>query len=68
VRVDFDSILGTNWGPVTNIYQLTAISNGAPVVQTFRRVVTRPDILIVAKDGINGRRTRLPFSPLCPVC
>ena len=54
VRRDFDSILGTFWSPITNVYQLTAITNGTPFQQTFRRVVSQPDILIEAKDQIGG--------------
>ena len=58
IRQDFDSLLGTDWTPVTNYYNLTAVTNGAPVVQTFQRIITRPDILIVAKDQINGPATQ----------
>jgi hypothetical protein len=58
VRQDFDSLLGTDWTPVTNYYNLTAVTNGAPVVQTFQRIINRPDILIVAKDQINGPATQ----------
>ena len=29
---------GTNWGPVTNTYTLTAITNNRPYTQTFFRV------------------------------
>ena len=54
IRRDFDSILGNFWTPITNTFQLTAITNGAPVSQTFRRVVTQPDILIYATDEISG--------------
>jgi Putative Ig domain len=53
-NVPFDSILSTNWGPVTNYYQLTAITNFTPVTETFRRVATQPDLTIEARDGIVG--------------
>jgi hypothetical protein len=50
VRRDFDSIVGTTWDPVTNVYTQTFVTNGAPLVQTFQRVVTRPDILFTTGD------------------
>jgi hypothetical protein len=54
VRQEFDPILNQLVTPVTNIYQLTAISNGVPVIQTFKRVLTQPDILISAGDLATG--------------
>jgi hypothetical protein len=50
VRRDFDSLLGNTWNPVTNYYTLTAVTNGATLVQSYQRVVTQPDILISAQD------------------
>ena len=50
IRRDFDSLLGTFWAPITNMYTLTAVTNSAPVIQTFERVVTQPDILFTAAD------------------
>lgn len=50
VRQEYDPILNQLVTPITNIYHLTAISNGSPVVQTFRRVLTQPDILIDSSD------------------
>jgi hypothetical protein len=50
LRVDYDSLVGTNWGPVTNTYTLTAITNNQPVTQTFFRVINQPDILIAAGE------------------
>ncbi len=58
IRKDFDSLLGTDWTPVTNTYNLTAVTNGMPVVQTFQRIITRPDIIIQAKDQIIGPATQ----------
>jgi hypothetical protein len=49
-RRDFDSLLGQTWSPITNIYTLTAVTNNAPVVQTFFRAVNAPDMLITAAD------------------
>lgn len=53
-RQDFDSLLGQVWTPVTNIYTLTAVSNNVPLVQTFYRVINRPDILFSAADLASG--------------
>jgi hypothetical protein len=49
-RQDFDSLLSETWTPITNTFTLTAVSNSAPVTQTFYRVVTQPDFLITAAD------------------
>ena len=54
VRVDYDSLIGTNWGPVTNTYTLTAITNSRPVTETFQRIVTTPDMLFTARDLQSG--------------
>jgi len=53
-RRDFDSLLGQTWSPITNVYNLTAVSNNAPVVQTFFRAVNTPDFLITAQDLDGG--------------
>ena len=62
-RVDYDDLVGTNWGPVTNTYTLTAITNNRPVTQTLSRTVTVPDILFSARDlaGANGGQS-LPLT------
>jgi hypothetical protein len=52
-RVDFDSLLGQFYAPLTNLYTMTAVQGDQPVVQTFRRVVRRPDVLFSAQD-LNG--------------
>ena len=49
-RQDFDSLLGQAWTPVTNTYHITMVTNSVPIVQTFYRVATRPDILFTAID------------------
>lgn len=54
IRQDFDSLLGQAWTPVTNFYHLIAITNGAPFVQTFRRILTKPDIILSAADLASG--------------
>ena len=54
VRVDFDSFIGQTWGPVSNIYTLTAISNSRPTVQVLTRRVTAPDITFSVSDMLGG--------------
>jgi hypothetical protein len=54
VRRDFDSLLSGIWTPVTNTYQITQVTNSAPLVQTYQRIVTQPDILITASDLTAG--------------
>jgi hypothetical protein len=54
VRRDFDSLINQFWEPVTNIYNLTAVTNSTVYVETFQRVVSRPDILFSAQDLIFG--------------
>jgi hypothetical protein len=53
VRHDFDSLFNRFFVPVTNYYSLVAITNNAPIVQSFQRIVTQPDILIAAADLLN---------------
>ncbi|MDB6125897.1 MAG: Ig family protein [Pedosphaera sp.] len=50
IRKDFDSLLGRFFAPITNTYRLTGVTNGATFVQTFRRVINKPDILFTAAD------------------
>ena len=50
IRRDFDSLLGQFFGPVTNNYTLTAVTNNRPFPQRVQRVVTLPDILFTAAD------------------
>ncbi len=53
-RKDFDSLIGQTWSAVSSTYQLTAISNSAPYIQTIYRTVTAPDILFTATDLDSG--------------
>ena len=46
----FDSLLGQFFHPVTNIYTLTAVTNSQTFIQTFQRIVTRPDFLFSAEE------------------
>ena len=58
VRVDYDSFIGqSSWGPVSNTYTLTAVTNSRPVVQTFSRNVTAPDIVFSAGPFAPGPGT-----------
>lgn len=50
VRINFDSLLGQTFGPVTNFYTDVAISNGVSITQTIQRRVTQPDILFMVQD------------------
>jgi len=50
VRTSFDSLIGQFFQPITNTYRLTSVTNSSTFVQTFRRVVTRPDFLFSAQD------------------
>jgi hypothetical protein len=50
VRVNFDSLLGQIFVPITNNYTDTVISNGVPVNQQLSRVVLVPDIVFQAGD------------------
>jgi hypothetical protein len=49
-RRDYDSLLGQFYQPFTNTYRLYAITNNQLVLQTFQRVVTRPDFLFSAEE------------------
>ena len=54
IRRDFDSLLGQFFGPVTNNYTLTAVTNSHLFPQRVQRVVTQPDILFSAADITAG--------------
>ena len=49
-RVNYDSLIGAGFVPVTNTYSDTVITNGQKVAQTLSRVITQPDILFLAFD------------------
>lgn len=54
-RVNFDSLLGNTFFPVTNAYTDVFITNSRPVRQNLQRVITTPDILFVVEDlGIDA--------------
>lgn len=54
VRHNFDSLLGQLFVPVTNRFQLTLVANNMPIVQTFERVITQPDLVFSAEDLAGG--------------
>jgi hypothetical protein len=49
-----DPVVGQTFTPITNVYTLTAVTNGQPIKQTIRRVINAPDILFSAQDLGNG--------------
>jgi hypothetical protein len=52
VRHDFDPLLSRFFSPVTNDFDVVAqTTNNIRYVEHYRRIVTRPDILIAAGDG-----------------
>ena len=53
VRHDYDSLFNRFFYPVTNNYSVMAMTNNTPILQSFQRIVTRPDILIAAADLLN---------------
>jgi hypothetical protein len=61
-RVDYDSLVGQTWPGVTNTYTLTAVISNRPVVQSFYRVITQPDILFSAADLTGGGNSLPAYS------
>jgi hypothetical protein len=49
-RVNYDSLLGRTFVPITNQYMDTFITNGQRTVQPVQRVITQPDIIFVVED------------------
>ncbi len=68
VEADFDPTLGQSSGPVTNFYTMMVLTatNGRPVMQRFRRIITQPDILIDASDEAspNAAEIGVGFPPI----
>jgi len=54
IRVDYDSLLGQTFTPITNGFSMVAITNGQTMAQHFDRVVTAPDIVLDAQDLTAG--------------
>jgi hypothetical protein len=52
VRHDFDPLLSRFFSPVTNDFDVVAqTTNNIRYIEHYRRIVTRPDILLAAGDG-----------------
>jgi hypothetical protein len=49
-RVNFDSLLGRTFVPITNRYLDTFITNGQATIQPVQRVITQPDIVFRVED------------------
>ena len=63
IRADYDSLVGDFWQPVTNSYNMVALSGSKLGSQHFDRVVAAPEILLTASDQaepntFNGTVTR----------
>ncbi len=50
VKVDFDSLIGQAFVPITNQYNTTFITNSVEVPQTVRRIISQPDVILVSED------------------
>ena len=48
--MNYDSLLGTLFNPITNTYTDTVIAGGRPVSQSLQRPVTQPDIVFTVTD------------------
>jgi hypothetical protein len=59
IKTAYDSLLGQFYNPQTNYFTMTVVTNSTNWVQTYQRVVTTPDILFTARDGMPG-----PAQPL----
>ena len=64
VRANFDSLLGQFFQPITNDYSMSLIANFQARSQSFRRVVTTPDILLDAADLAPGPAAGSAILPL----
>jgi len=49
-----DPVVGQTFTPITNVYTVTAVTNGQPIKQTIKRVINAPDIVFSAQDLGNG--------------
>jgi hypothetical protein len=64
IRVDYDSIIGQFFIPITNSFSETVVSNGVSFRQVVQRVLVQPDFLFTAAD-LNGPDSPpgIPASP-----
>lgn len=47
-RVEFDSLIGQTFTPITNRYTETIVTNGRPVIQPLQRAIFEPDFVFSA--------------------
>ena len=50
VKVNYDSLVGRYFQPVTNLYTLVTVTNSRLFTNWYERVVTKPDFLFTAED------------------
>jgi hypothetical protein len=61
-RVNFDSLLGQTFAPITNFYTDTIITNSRPIIQPVQRRIIVPDIVFTAEDlGLSQPDNLIPF-------
>jgi len=54
IRVNYDSLLGQTFEPITNSFTMVAITNSQTRLQHFDRLVTTPDVVFDAEDLAAG--------------
>ena len=54
VRANFDSLVGQFFQPITNRYTMVMITNSQMKTEYYQRIITRPDILMTARDLADG--------------
>ena len=54
IRANFDSLIGQFFQPITNNYTMVMITNSQMKTEFYQRVITRPDILLTARDLADG--------------
>ena len=50
VKVNYDSLVGRYFQPITNLYSLVTVTNSRPVTNWYQRVLFKPDFLFIAED------------------
>jgi len=54
IRVNYDSLLGQTFEPITNSFTMVAVTNSQTRLQHFDRLVTTPDVVFDAQDLASG--------------
>jgi hypothetical protein len=54
VKLNYNSLLGAGFTPITYHYSITVVTNGAPQTLHAVRTITQPDILFTAADLISA--------------